>query len=51
VMPAPLSNDVQDLDERRLAGSAALIQAFNRTNRARNELGAYLVHLKCAEWE
>jgi hypothetical protein len=50
LMPAPLS-DKYDLDERRLAGDAALTHAFARTKRAMNELGAYVVHLRCAEWE
>ena len=51
LMPAPLCEDVRDLDERRLAGRAALAHAFARTHRAGNELGAYVVNLKCAEWE
>jgi hypothetical protein len=51
LMPSPLSDDVQDLDERRLAGLSALMHAFSLTKRAGNELGAYVVHLKCAEWE
>jgi hypothetical protein len=51
LMPAPLSDDKHDLDARRLAGHAALTHAFILTKRAANELGAYVVHLNCAEWE
>ena len=51
LMPYPPSDDKHDLDERFLAGLTALMHAFNRTHRAVNELGAYVVHLKCAEWE
>lgn len=51
LMPAPLSDDTRDLDERRLAERAALTHAFIRTKRAENELGAYVVQLNCAEWE
>jgi hypothetical protein len=50
LMPHPLSDDKYTLDERSLAGSAALMHAFADTHRAGNELGAYVVHLKCAEW-
>jgi hypothetical protein len=50
LMPNMLSDDKHVLDERFLAGSAALTRAFNNTHRAGNELGAYVVHLKCAEW-
>jgi hypothetical protein len=49
--PHTPSDDKHILDERFLAGSAALTRAFNYTRRAGNELGAYVVHLKCAEWE
>jgi len=49
--PYPPSDDKYILDERFLAGQAALMHAFNETTRAGNELGAYVVHLKCAEWE
>jgi hypothetical protein len=51
LMPASHSNDMQDLDKRRDGGEAALMHAFTYTHRAGNELGAYVVHLKCAEWE
>jgi hypothetical protein len=51
LMPAPLSDDTRDLDERRLAGRAALTHVFIRTKRAANELGAYVVRLNCAGWE
>jgi hypothetical protein len=50
LMPHPLSDDKYTLDERSLAGSAALMHAFTGTHRAGNELGAYVVQLKCAEW-
>jgi hypothetical protein len=49
-MPNMLSDDKHILDERFLAGSAALMHAFTDTHRAGNELGAYVVHLKCGEW-
>ncbi|HEY0100287.1 MAG TPA: hypothetical protein VGB76_15155 [Pyrinomonadaceae bacterium] len=49
--PPPTIDEQQDLDERRLAGTAALARAFTYTRRAHNELGAYVVGLKCAEWE
>ena len=49
--PPPAPDDMQDLDERRLAGTAALARAFTYTRRAHNELGAYVVGLRCAEWE
>jgi hypothetical protein len=39
------------LDERFLAGHAALMHAFTDTTRASNNLGAYVVGLKCAQWE
>ncbi|HYG10793.1 MAG TPA: hypothetical protein VD835_12655 [Pyrinomonadaceae bacterium] len=45
------SDDKDILDERFLAGRAALMHAFNDTTRAVNDLGAYVVGLKCAEWE
>ena len=51
LMPAPLSDDKHDLDERRLAGLSALTHTFTRTKRAGNELGAHVVGLNCAEWE
>ncbi|HJR09242.1 MAG TPA: hypothetical protein VJ842_18430 [Pyrinomonadaceae bacterium] len=51
LMPYPPSDDKHVLDERFLAGLAALSHAFTLTRRAGNELGAYVVHLKCAEWE
>jgi hypothetical protein len=47
-MPA---DDKHALDERYLAGTAALMHAFTETHRAGNELGAYVVQLKCARWE
>jgi hypothetical protein len=49
--PPPAPDEQQDLDERRLAGTAALKRAFTHTRRAHNELGAYVVELKCGEWE
>ncbi|MDQ1591555.1 MAG: hypothetical protein QOG71_2182 [Pyrinomonadaceae bacterium] len=49
--PPPAPDELEDLDERRLAGTAALERAFTDTRRAHNELGAYVVELKCAEWE
>ncbi len=49
--PPPAPDEQQDLDERRLAGTAALARAFTYTRRAHNELGAYVVELKCGEWE
>lgn len=51
LMPYPPSDDVQDLDARFLAGLTALMHAFTQTHRGLNELGAYAVHLRCAEWE
>lgn len=51
LMPHAPSDDKYALDERFLAGLAALTHAFTETRRAGNELGAYLVHLKCAQWE
>lgn len=51
LMPAPLADDRDALDERWLAGHAALAHAFHLTKRAGNELGAYVVGLRCAEWE
>ena len=45
------SDDREVLDERSLAGHAALMHVFTDTRRARNDLGAYVVGLKCAEWE
>ena len=51
VMPYAPSDDKHDLDERFLAGHAALWHAFSDTTRAHNDLGAYVVGLKCAEWE
>lgn len=49
--PHTPSDDKDNLDERFLAGRAALMHAFTDTRRAGNELGAYVVGLKCAEWE
>lgn len=49
--PHPPSDDKYTLDERSLAGTAALMRVFADTHRAENELGAYVVHLKCAQWE
>ncbi len=49
--PHTPSDDKFILDERFLAGQAALMHAFTETRRAGNELGAYVVGLKCAEWE
>lgn len=51
LMPSTYSDNIQDLDQRRVAGSAALTHAFTLTRRAHNELGAYVVELKCAQWE
>jgi hypothetical protein len=51
LMPYPPSDDKHDLDKRFLAGLTALMHAFTRTHRADNELGAYVVGLRCAEWE
>ena len=51
VMPNTPSDDKYILDERFLAGRAALWHAFADTTRAGNDLGAYVVGLKCAEWE
>ncbi|HEV2880322.1 MAG TPA: hypothetical protein VGX24_03355 [Pyrinomonadaceae bacterium] len=45
------SDDREVLDERSLAGQAALMHAFTDTRRAHNDLGAYVVGLKCAEWD
>ena len=45
------SDDQFVLDERSLAGHAALMHAFMDTKRAGNALGAYVVGLKCADWE
>jgi hypothetical protein len=49
--PHTPSDDKYILDERFLAGLAALTRAFTYTHRAGNELGAYVVGLKCAEWD
>jgi hypothetical protein len=51
VMPNIPSDNTEILDERFLAGHAALWHAFKDTTRAGNDLGAYVVGLKCAEWE
>jgi hypothetical protein len=51
LMPYAPSDDKYTLDERFLAGQVALMHAFTDTTRAHNELGAYVVGLKCAEWE
>jgi hypothetical protein len=50
LMPHPPSDDKYTLDERFLAGLAALMLTFTNTKRAGNELGAYAVQLKCAVW-
>jgi hypothetical protein len=50
LMPNPLADDKQNLDERFLSGSVALMHAFTDTHRAENELGAYVVQLNCARW-
>ncbi|HVG29864.1 MAG TPA: hypothetical protein VM864_09215 [Pyrinomonadaceae bacterium] len=50
LMPYPPSDDKHTLDERFLAGLAALTCAFTETHRAGNELGAYVVRLRCAAW-
>ncbi|MDQ1522086.1 MAG: hypothetical protein QOE47_10 [Pyrinomonadaceae bacterium] len=49
--PHTPSDDKFVLDERFLAGQAALMHAFTDTRRAHNELSAYVVELKCARWE
>ncbi|HJR06484.1 MAG TPA: hypothetical protein VJ842_04430 [Pyrinomonadaceae bacterium] len=49
--PYTPSDDKYVLDERFLAGRAALWHAFADTKRAGNDLGAYVVGLKCAVWE
>jgi hypothetical protein len=49
--PPPAPDEQEDLDERRLAGTAALERAFTYTRRAHNELGAYVVELKSGEWQ
>ena len=49
--PCTPSDDKHVLDERFLAGRAALMHAFTDTKRAHNELGAYVVGLGCAGWE
>ena len=51
LMPCAPSDDKHVLDERFLAGRAALMHAFADTRRAGNELGAYVVGLRCAVWE
>ena len=51
LMPCMPSDDTNILDERCLAGQAALMHAFTDTTREGNALGAYAVALKCAEWE
>lgn len=51
LMPNIPSDNTEILDERSLAGHAALWHAFADTVRAQNDLGAYVVGLKCAEWE
>ncbi|MDQ1523636.1 MAG: hypothetical protein QOE47_1560 [Pyrinomonadaceae bacterium] len=45
------SDDKDILDERFLAGQAALRHAFSDTKRAANDLGSYVVGLRCAVWE
>ncbi|HJR07610.1 MAG TPA: hypothetical protein VJ842_10150 [Pyrinomonadaceae bacterium] len=49
--PHTPSDDKYILDERFLAGQAALMHAFTDTHRAENDLGAYVVGLRCAVWE
>jgi hypothetical protein len=49
--PHTPTDDKYILDERFLAGLAALTRAFTHTHRAGNELGAYVVGLKCGQWE
>jgi hypothetical protein len=49
--PHTPTDDKHILDERFLAGLAALTRAFTYTRRAGNELGAYVVQLKCGQWE
>lgn len=49
--PYTPSDDKHILDERFMAGQAALMHAFTDTKRAHNELGAYVVGLGCAGWE
>jgi hypothetical protein len=51
LMPHAPSDDKYVLDERFLAGSTALMHAFVDTRRAHNDLGVYVVGLKCAAWE
>ena len=51
VMPHTPSDDKYMLDERFLAGRAALWHAFADTTRASNDLGAYVIGLRCAVWE
>jgi hypothetical protein len=51
LMPYTPSDDKYILDERFLAGQAALMHAFVDTSRAHNDLGAYVVELKCGQWE
>jgi hypothetical protein len=51
IAPSPVYDNNDDLVKRDLAGLAALTHTFNETRRARNELGAYLVQLKSAQWE
>ncbi|HZG53630.1 MAG TPA: hypothetical protein VEZ40_15990 [Pyrinomonadaceae bacterium] len=48
--PPPAPDEQEDLDERRLAGTAVLERTFTHTRRAHNELGAYVVELKCGQW-
>ncbi|MDQ1559258.1 MAG: hypothetical protein QOD32_2318 [Pyrinomonadaceae bacterium] len=49
--PHTPSDDKFVLDERFLAGQAALRHAFADTRRAANDLGSYVVGLRCAVWE
>jgi hypothetical protein len=51
LMPHPLHDDKDMTDQRFLAGLTALMHAFTQTHRGVNELGAYVVHLRCAGWE
>lgn len=50
LMPYTPSDDKDALDDRFLAGLAALTYVFSETHRAGNELAAYAVRLKCAQW-
>jgi hypothetical protein len=49
--PSLSYDNSDDLNQRNLVGLAALTYTFTQTRRATNELGAYLVELKCGQWE